>query len=102
MSVGILVHGDNHLILSGPLPAPACARQLARHLGLSLVAPGSARPPGPWAIRTKEFRENLTWAVHLQSGQQPSPAVATLLAGLAARGITIYRETDSWEGVPCA
>jgi hypothetical protein len=102
MTVGILVHGDNHLILAGPLPAPACARRLARSFGLSVVALGAVRSSGPWEIRTKEYRENLAWAVQLESGGAPSSAVAALLNELAARGITIYRETDSWEGVPCA
>jgi len=29
--VGILVHGNNHFILSGPLPDEAAALALARH-----------------------------------------------------------------------
>jgi hypothetical protein len=29
--VGILVHGDNHFILSGPVPDEAVALALARH-----------------------------------------------------------------------
>jgi hypothetical protein len=99
--VGILVHGDNHLILAGPLPAPACARRLAQSLGLSLVLLGAPREQGRWAIRTREYRENLSWAVQLEGGGAPSPAVAVLLDELAGRGIKIYRETDSWEGVPC-
>lgn len=101
MAVGILVHGDNHLILAGPLPSPACARRLAQSFGLTLVTLGALRHHGPWEIRTKEFRENLAWAVQLDGGGTPSAAVAALLNELAGRGITIYRETDSWEGVPC-
>lgn len=75
---------------------------LARRFGLTLVTLGSgakARRDGAWRIETKAFRERLTWAVQLGAG--PSPAVATLLAELAARGVNTYRETDSWEGAPC-
>ena len=104
MTVGILVSGDNHLILAGPLPAPACARHLAGRFALTYVTLGPAPSArhGPWSIRTQAFRESLAWAVHLRASQAPSPAVAALLAELAARGITIHQETDSWEGAPCA
>lgn len=104
MTVGILVCGDNHLILSGPLPTPDDARLLAERFGLSLVrlGPGPAGRHAQWSVEKQAFRDRLTWAVHLRAGESPSPAVALLLAELAARGITIHRETDSWEGAPCA
>jgi hypothetical protein len=97
-----LVCGDNHLILGGPLPGPGCARVLAQRFGLLLVPLGALGPPPvAWSIRTKEFRENLTWAVELSSDSAPSAAVAQLLAELAARGVTIHRETEPWEGTLC-
>ena len=103
MSLGILVHGGNHLILSGPLPAPECARRLAAEFAMSLVSLGC----GPrcefaaWQIRTREFRENLQWAVRLNPAEPASPAVSTLLEELAARGVPIHCEPQSWEGVRC-
>jgi len=100
---GILVCGDNHLILGGPLPGPECARRLAHQFGLRLVTlgPPPVRQWAQWEIRTREFRERLTWAVQLMPYQNPSPAVATLLAELSQRGLTIHREPHSWEGTPC-
>lgn len=73
---------------------------LARRFGLGLVTLGAPPIHGPWTIRTREFRENLQWAVHLE-GTPPSPAVAVLLEELAQRGVTIHQETQPWEGAPC-
>jgi hypothetical protein len=39
--VGILVHGNNHFILSGPLPEEVAARALVRHW--SIVQIGEKR-----------------------------------------------------------
>ncbi len=88
---GILVHGDNHFIVRGPLPTEAAARALVRHW--SLIQIGAATPPElqPWRISTREFRENLQWAVVVPGDGETSPAVAQLLAELAARGIAIDR-----------
>ena len=87
--VGLLVHGDNHFVLSGPPPDDRTAVLLARHW--SLVRIGGATPPGlaRWTIRTKEFRENLEWAVLVPGEGVASPAVAQLLEELAARGVTV-------------
>jgi hypothetical protein len=74
--VGILVHGDNHFILSGPVPDEAAA------LALSF---------DQWEIRTKEFRENLEWAVVVPGDGDVSPAVSQLLAELSSRGIAVRR-----------
>lgn len=95
--VGILVHGNNHFILSGPLPDEANALALARHW--SMIQIGDARSPTfeQWEIRTKEFRENLEWAVVVPGDREPSSGVATLLAELSARGIVIHRcSKRSW------
>jgi hypothetical protein len=87
---GILVHGDNHFIVRGPLPDRETALALVRHW--SVIEIGSSMPAvlHPWRIVTKEFRENLEWAVVVPGDREISPAVALLLDGLAARGITIY------------
>ena len=65
--VGILVHGNNHFILSGPAPDEAFALALARHW--SIVQIGETKSPsfGQWEIRSEEFRENLEWAVIVRS-----------------------------------
>ena len=43
-----------------------------------------------WSIRTREFRENLEWAVVVPGDDEVTPAVAQLLEELSARGITIH------------
>jgi len=61
--VGILVHGDNHFIVRGPLPDRDVARALIRHW--TIIQIGATTPPSleKWHISTKEFREDLEWAV---------------------------------------
>jgi hypothetical protein len=87
---GILVHGDNHFIVSGPLPDWDVALALVRHW--SLIQIGATTPPAlvPWHIVSREFRENLQWAVAAPGGGEISPAVRTLLDELSARGIAIH------------
>ena len=87
--VGILVHGDNHFIVRGPLPDRATALELARHW--SLIQIGATTPPdlARWRIITREFRENLQWAVIVPGEGEISPAVAALLDELSARGIAV-------------
>ena len=87
--VGILVHGDNHLILRGPLPEREAALALVRRW--SLVEIGAATPgPDEWQVVTREFRENLQWAVVIPGDTEISAAVTTLLQELSARGVTIH------------
>lgn len=88
--LGILVHGDNHFIVRGPMPARDIALALARHW--SLIRIGAATPPEleGWRISTREFRENLEWAVMVPGDGETSPAVAQLLEELTARGIAIH------------
>ena len=87
--VGILVHGNNHFILSGPLPDEITALALARHW--SMIQIGNPEMPSyqQWEIRTKEFRENLEWAVVVPGDRDTSPGVAQLLSELSSRGIAI-------------
>jgi hypothetical protein len=88
--VGILVHGDNHFIVRGALPDRDVALALVRHW--SVIQIGATTPPAldPWRIVSREFRENLQWAVVVPGDREMSPAVTTLLAELSARGIVIH------------
>ncbi len=94
--VGILVHGDNHFIVRGPLPDRETALALIRHW--SLIKIGATTPPvlDRWQIISREFRENLEWAVVVPGETDLSPAVRTLLAELAARGVTIHHTMLRW------
>ncbi|MCC6368218.1 MAG: hypothetical protein IT165_32230 [Bryobacterales bacterium] len=88
---GLLVHGSNHFIVNGPRPPLADARLLVRKW--EMPVPGAA-PRWPahldaWSICRKALRENLRWAVVLQSGHPHSAAVEQLLAELRARGVAI-------------
>ena len=87
--LGILVHGDNHFIVRGPRPDPETALSLARHW--SIIQIGATTPPAlaAWRISSREFRENLQWAVAVPGDGPISPAVSVLLDELAARGIVI-------------
>jgi hypothetical protein len=87
--LGILVHGNNHFIVRGPLPARTTALALVRHW--SLIQIGGKTPPDldQWRISSQEFRENLAWAVFVPGVGEISPAVAELLQELSGRGIVI-------------
>ena len=88
--LGILVHGDNHFIVRGPAPDDSTALALVRHW--SVIEIGAVTPQAlqPWSIGTREFRENLQWAVVVPGESQMSSAVQQLLSELAARGIAIH------------
>jgi hypothetical protein len=90
--IGILVCGDNHFIVSGPLPDRETALALARHW--SIIQIGQTTPPSlqSWSIVTRAFREDLEWAVVVPGDAEPTPAVAQLLKELSARGITIRND----------
>jgi hypothetical protein len=91
--IGILVCGDNHFIVSGPLPDRAAALALARHW--TIINIGQTIPPSlqGWGIVTRAFRENLAWAVVVPGDGEMTTAVAQLLQELSARGITIRRDS---------
>jgi hypothetical protein len=91
--VGILVHGDNHFIVRGPLPDREAALAPIRHW--SLIRIGATTPPSldRWHIVSREFRENLEWAVLVPGDGEISPAVMRLLDELSERGIQIHH---SW------
>jgi hypothetical protein len=87
--VGILVHGDNHFIVRGPMPDREIALALVRHWSLiQIEAPTPSWLEG-WRIVSREFRENLEWAVAVPGDGGMSPAVAQLLQELSARGIAL-------------
>ena len=95
--VGILVLGDNHFIVRGPLPDRDTALALARHW--SFIQIGQATPIAlqRWSISTREFRENLEWAVVAPGDGEVTPAVAQLLEELLARGISVHNSrSDDW------
>ena len=96
-TVGILVHGDNHFIVRGPLPDRDVALALVRHW--SLIQIGATMPPvfDEWHIITREVRENLEWAAVVPGDGEMSPAITQLLGELSARGITVHHShLDQW------
>ena len=88
--VGILVHGENHFIVGGPLPDRATAIALARHWSVIRIGGTTPADLTQWSIRSREFRENLEWAVIVPGDGEISPAVRELLGELTARGISIH------------
>jgi hypothetical protein len=63
------------------------ARAMASHWSVIQLN----KPPGTsfcrWSISTREFRENLEWAVAVPGNGTRSSAVAQLVSELAARGV---------------
>jgi hypothetical protein len=89
--VGILVHGNNHFILSGPSPDEATALALVRHWSIIQIGEAKSLSFDQWEIKSKEFRENLEWAVIVPGEREVSPGVVQLLEELSARGVIIQR-----------
>jgi len=87
--VGILVQGDNHFIVRGPLPSRACALRLARHWSIIQIGAVTPLDLERWQISTREFREDLQWAVIVPGDGDTTSAVKQLLDEMAARGIRI-------------
>jgi hypothetical protein len=95
--VGILILGNNHFIVRGPLPDRATSLALARHWSIVQIGRETPILLRRWSISTKEFRENLEWAVVVPGEGEISTAVAQLLAELSARGIRILdSQVDEW------
>lgn len=88
-TVGLLVLGDNHLVLEGPKPDREQAVALATYW--SLVRIGSSMPESltRWTIVTKWVRERLDWAVIAPGDGARNPAITQLLDEIAARHIPI-------------
>jgi hypothetical protein len=94
--VGILVHGNNHFILSGPSPDDAAAIALARHWSIIQIGEVKSTSFGAWQIKSKEFRENLEWAVIVPGDRETSPGVMQLLGELSARSVAIRTLPGRW------
>jgi hypothetical protein len=86
VAVGILVHGDNHFIVRGPKPDLATAAMLIQRW--SVIQIGAPEVEG-WRISSREFREDLEWAIVAPGAGETSRAVRELLAEMRARGIEI-------------
>ena len=93
--VGILVHGHNHFIVRGPLPDRKTALELVRHWSLIQIGATTPPPLDRWHVITREFRENLEWAVVVPGNREMSAAVKTLLEELSARGVIIHDSRHS-------
>jgi hypothetical protein len=92
--VGILVHGNNHFILSGPRPTQAEAMKLAWHWSIVQIGEVQSQKLAYWEIRNKEFRENLEWAAIVAGDREISHGVSELLEELVAKGVAIHRYCD--------
>jgi hypothetical protein len=90
--IGILVHGNNHFIVSGPLPDRATALALARHWSIIQIGQTTPLSLQSWSIVTRAFREDLEWAAIVPGDGEITPAVAQLLKELSARGIAIRKD----------
>jgi hypothetical protein len=99
MVQGILVHGGNHFIVNGPSPSDTEARELARRWEIPEIGCDAGAPWREWSLCTRAFRENLSWAVVLASGESATAAVRTLLEELAARGVTVRTASGPWTSV---
>ena len=84
------MHGGNHFIAQGPTPDRDTALALARHWTLIHIGTAAPQSLARWHIVSREFRENLKWAVIVPGDGEISPAVTKLLDEMAARGITIH------------
>ena len=95
--MGILVHGNNHFILSGPEPTEGEAIALARHFSLVRIGNPVPNSFGKWEIRNNVFRENLEWAVIVPGESEISPVISKLLAEVAGRGVVIRACSEGLE-----
>jgi hypothetical protein len=89
-TAGILVHGDNHFIVQGPLPARDIALALVRYWSLIQIGAITPSELEQWHIVSKAFRENLEWAVVIPGDGATSQPVTKLLDELSARGVAIH------------
>ena len=88
--VGILVRGDNHFIVHGPLPGREVALALIRHWSIIQVGATTPPPLEQWQIISRAFRENLEWAVVVPGDDKISPAVTVLLDELSMQQILLF------------
>lgn len=96
-AVGILVHGDNHLILRGPKPEEQEVRDLVRWWSVVQIGVEMPEHLRGWVISSKEFRENLSWAVVVAGEGDVSGAVKELLEELQERGIEVHYTHETYK-----
>jgi hypothetical protein len=85
------------LFCLGRPPDEATALVLVRHWSIIQIGEAKSSSFGQWEIRSREFRENLEWAVIVPGDREVSPGVAQLLGELSACGVTIRRlPTGCW------
>ncbi len=87
--IGILVCGDNHFIVSGPLPDREAALALARHWSIIQIGQTTPQSLSGWSIVTRAFREDLAWAVIV-----PGDGRNHACRGAAAYGIIGKRDRN--------
>ena len=96
-NLGILVHGGNHFIVRGSLPDRETALALVRHWTIIQIGGATPEFARAWTISTKEFREDLAWAVTVPASEDMTAGVMQLLEELRAREIRIYdSSSDIW------
>ncbi len=88
--MGVLVHGDNHFIVRGPLPNREVALTLIRQWSFIQIGATTPSALDRWHIISSAFRENLEWAVVVPGNGEISPSLTQLVDELSARGITIH------------
>lgn len=99
MELGILVSGDNHFIVRGPLPGRDSALALARHWSVIRIGAATPEALARWRISSREFRENLEWAVVVPGDGEMTGAVRQLLREMKARGVALRNAAaEDWEG----
>jgi hypothetical protein len=84
---GILVFGDNHLIVEGPRPKAEEALALWRFWSVIQIGAETPIELRRWAIVNRAFREELEWAWMVTGEGEQSEAVRVLLAELESRGV---------------
>ncbi|HWE50693.1 MAG TPA: hypothetical protein VG273_12930 [Bryobacteraceae bacterium] len=93
-TLGVLVHGDNHFIVRGPLPCRETALALVRHWSIIRIEAVTPAELEAWRIVSRAFREDLQWAAVVPGHAGVNPAVTTLLQELSARGIVIHNSAN--------
>ncbi len=87
--------------MRGPLPGRETALALVRQW--SVIRIGATTPPElrAWRISTKEFREDLEWAIVAPGESGHSDAVVQLLDELRARGVVVHdAANEEWPAAP--
>jgi hypothetical protein len=79
------------------MPDRATALELVREWSLIQIGPSTPVALQKWRISSKEYREDLQWAVVIPGDSAISVAVQQLLSELATRGIGIHRsDLEFW------